>query len=176
MSGARRPAELFRHCPVCGAAGLTCTHGRRFACAACDQVYYGNTATGVAAIIVDDEDRLLAVIRGRDPGRGMLDLPGGFVEPGEGAEESLLREVREELGLTARDPRYLGSHPNVYDHSGIRYDVLDLIFSVQVDSFAGIVAGDDAAAFRFIPRAAVRTAEFAFPSIRHGLERWLAGD
>lgn len=53
---------------------------------------------GVAAIVLD-EDRVLLVKRGRDPGKGQWSLPGGLVELGEGIQEALFREIREETSL-----------------------------------------------------------------------------
>ncbi len=35
----------------------------------------------------------------------------GFVEPGESAEQSVIREVAEEVGIVARDVRYSASQP-----------------------------------------------------------------
>ncbi|EUA07356.1 NUDIX domain protein [Mycobacterium xenopi 4042] len=41
----------------------------------------------------------------------MFSLLAGFVEAGESFELCVVREVREEIGLTVRDVRYLGSQP-----------------------------------------------------------------
>jgi ADP-ribose pyrophosphatase YjhB (NUDIX family) len=50
-------------------------------------------------VVHDDEGRLLLVLRGREPARGCWSIPGGRVEPGESAQEAVIREVREETGL-----------------------------------------------------------------------------
>ncbi|MEZ7003764.1 (deoxy)nucleoside triphosphate pyrophosphohydrolase [Streptomyces sp. AD55] len=55
----------------------------------------------VAAALVDD-GRLLAARRSEPPElAGRWELPGGKVEPGETPEAALVRELREELGVTA---------------------------------------------------------------------------
>ncbi|MEV0125287.1 (deoxy)nucleoside triphosphate pyrophosphohydrolase [Streptomyces sp. NPDC050703] len=56
----------------------------------------------VGAALYDDGGRLLAARRSAPPElAGGWELPGGKVEPGEGCEEALVRELREELGIEA---------------------------------------------------------------------------
>ncbi|MEV1023880.1 (deoxy)nucleoside triphosphate pyrophosphohydrolase [Streptomyces sp. NPDC050264] len=58
----------------------------------------------VAAALYDDAGRLLAARRSAPPElAGRWELPGGKVEPGEVPEHALVRELREELGVTS-DP------------------------------------------------------------------------
>ena len=58
-------------------------------------------------LIVDGQGRLLLQDR-RDPEFGGLCFPGGHVEPEESFVEAVVREVREETGLTVLDPRLCG--------------------------------------------------------------------
>ena len=44
-------------------------------------------------------DRLLLVHEDAGPGRTLIDLPGGRIEPDESIEQGLRREIREELGV-----------------------------------------------------------------------------
>lgn len=59
----------------------------------------------VAAAIIRDGDRILATQRGSGPWKGQWEFPGGKREPGEQPEETLLREIREELDVTIRVER-----------------------------------------------------------------------
>ena len=47
----------------------------------------------------------------------MYSVLAGFVEPGESLEEAIVREVKEEVGLTVKDIRYFGSQPWPFPHS-----------------------------------------------------------
>ncbi|MCZ8260239.1 MAG: (deoxy)nucleoside triphosphate pyrophosphohydrolase [Beijerinckiaceae bacterium] len=59
----------------------------------------------VAAALVDADRRVLIAQRpaGKSLG-GLWEFPGGKVEPGERPEETLIRELREELAITVKEP------------------------------------------------------------------------
>ena len=54
-----------------------------------------------ASIAVIRDDRVLLAARANEPMRGVWTLPGGLVEAGEALAEAALRELSEEVGLTA---------------------------------------------------------------------------
>ncbi len=59
----------------------------------------------VAVALVDPDNRIL--LAQRPAGKqlaGLWEFPGGKVEPGERPEETLIRELREELGITVKEP------------------------------------------------------------------------
>jgi 8-oxo-dGTP diphosphatase len=61
----------------------------------------GGNMTEVVAALIWDQDRFLACQRPAHKARGLLwEFVGGKVEPGEGREDALIRECREELGIT----------------------------------------------------------------------------
>jgi len=59
--------------------------------------------TEVVAALIWDADRFLICQRPAHKARGLLwEFPGGKVEPGETHEQALIRECREELGVTVK--------------------------------------------------------------------------
>lgn len=92
--------EPYRFCPADGARLQVPTHeGGGAQCPCCGRSWYRNPAPAVGAAIVRD-GRALVAVRAHDPEKGRLDLPGGFLEVGEHPADALVREVREELGVT----------------------------------------------------------------------------
>ena len=85
--------------------------------------------------------------RAKDPAKDTLDLPGGFVDNEENAEQGMVREIFEETGLhiSADSVEYLFSSPNVYRYSGMDIHTLDLFFLCHIDEDdVAVKAADDA--------------------------------
>lgn len=159
------PAKVFRFCPRCGAR-FAFQDDHSFTCGGCGLHYYINANAAVCALIRDREGRLLLTRRAHDPGRGMLDLPGGFVDPLETAEEALRRELKEELNIIPDTMTYLGSFPNRYLFSGLTYFTLDLAFVCTVSDMRPLHPADDVADYVFIPPHQIDLDALAFESMR----------
>lgn len=63
-----------------------------------DRKYPERPVLAVGAMVVKD-GKVLLVLRGREPGRGLWSLPGGVVHPGETLRAAVIRELREECGI-----------------------------------------------------------------------------
>lgn len=135
-----------------------------------------NPSSATAAFIINENGELLVNRRAKEPAKGTLDLPGGFVDFNETAEEGIAREVKEETGLDLTGCRYLFSVPNVYRYCGLDVPTLDMFFECRVAEGAKPVAADDAAECFWLPVAEVRTEQFGLRSIRHALNIYLNKD
>ena len=105
------PLQKFKFCPCCGGRFVE-NDFKSKRCEACGFVLYLNPAASTAAFIVDD-GKLLVVERAKEPAKGTLDLPGGFVDCYETAEQGIEREVLEELGLAVKSKKYIFSNSNM---------------------------------------------------------------
>ena len=162
----------FRFCPDCGQENPDFNEDRSISCRACGFHYFFNTSTAVAALIEDENRALLLCIRAEEPGKGMLDLPGGFIEFNETAEEALRRELREELNLDIGDLVYKGSMPGNYFYKGWRYEVLNMIFHCHVNNFRLIKANSDVADFRLVDQEKLDLSEIGLESIKSILKKY----
>jgi len=120
--------------------------------------------------VTDRADRLLWGRRAKDPARGKLALPGGFVDFGETAEEALRREIREEVNLTVGPLEFLCSQPNEYSYHGITYPVLDLFFVASALDITGLHALDGVESVHWIAPGDLDLDDIAFPSVRRAVE------
>lgn len=122
----------------------------------------------VGAVVFDDEGRLLLIRRGHAPAAGLWSIPGGRVEPGETAQQAVVREVLEETGLHITVGIELGTVVRELP-GGDRYVIAD--FTAFVDAPAAPRAGDDA-----IDAAFVHPSEFhrydMTPGLVEALVEW----
>jgi ADP-ribose pyrophosphatase YjhB (NUDIX family) len=142
-------------------------------CEECGFVYYFNSATSTAAFITDKYGRLLVARRAKEPAKGTLDLPGGFVDLYESAEEAIKREILEETGLRAELVHYLFSIPNIYTYSGMDIHTLDLFYHCEMEDLSNFRAADDVAELYLLSKKEVCSELFGLASIRQAIEIWL---
>ncbi|MFK7768656.1 MAG: NUDIX domain-containing protein [Mariniblastus sp.] len=127
-------SETFKFCPNCGSASKTVGMSP-FHCNECEYGFYFSPATAVGGIVTNQDDEILFLIRGRDPGKGQYGLPGGFVDANETLEDSLTREVLEETSLKVTRVDYLCSFPNSYTYREVTVGVLDSFYVCEVETF-----------------------------------------
>ena len=157
------------YCPSCGQASLTRSDTKALRCEHCQFTYFHNTASAVLAVI-SCGDEILVAVRARNPGKGMLDFPGGFVDYNESLEQALSRELQEELGFHPTVMRYIGSASNTYNYRDIEYKTCDAFFHIALDSKPKMQANDDVAAIQWVNRNDIAPEEFAFGSAREALK------
>ena len=115
----KHPLERFEYCPRCGSHNFAINGVRSRHCSKCGLTYYANASASTAAIITNSKGEILLTTRAFEPAKDKLDLPGGFVDMNETAEEALIRELKEELNIEVTNPIYLFSLPNEYNFSDI---------------------------------------------------------
>ena len=167
------PLNRFEYCPRCGSSQFVINNASSKRCESCGFVYYNNPRAAIVAVIRDEKGRLLVARRAKEPARGTLDLPGGFTECGETAENALYREILEETGISIHSARYLFSQPNIYPYSGIDVHTMDLFFEVLVDSSVFCEGRDDVAELMWLYPHEINPQDFGLSSIRRGIEMLL---
>lgn len=169
----KHPLDKFVFCPVCGSKHFEINNFKSKKCQDCGFTYYANPCAATAAFILNDRQELLVVRRAKEPAKGTLDLPGGFVDMYETAEEGMCREIKEETGLMVQELQYLFSSPNVYLYSGMGVHTIDMDYLVRVKDNMEVHAADDAAECLWIPLSEVNPDEFGLTSIRNAVIRFL---
>ena len=168
------PLEIFKFCPRCGSEKFVESSASSKKCAQCGFEFYKSPAPGVAALVFNDGGEMLVLRRAKEPAAGSWDLPGGFVEIGETAEEAVVREVKEETGLDVAVEKYLFSLPNQYIYSGMEVAPLDLFFCCRIKNDDPICLDkSENSALSFVAPQDLKVEDFGLPSIRKGLSKIL---
>lgn len=95
----------------------------------CELCGFNNPKGAVSAIIIKDQ-KLLVLKRNEEPHKGVLDLPGGYMNAGERPEETMRREVKEELGVDS-DITFIKNFPGTAEYNGKSFSVLNHVFLVE---------------------------------------------
>lgn len=160
--------NVIRHCPGCGAEGIEWQSAKEIVCGKCGFDLFLNTAAAVGALILVGDDILLTR-RATEPYEGLLDVPGGFIDQRESAEDGLRRELREELGLEVGELAYFRSFPNEYPYKGVLYHALDMFFMAKMDKRPEVRALEEVSEVVWVKRSEIDLEQVAFPSVRNVL-------
>lgn len=124
----------FKLCPMCGSSRIQNHGNRKWVCPDCGFDLYCNVASAAGVVIQDKNHNVLFEVRAKEPRKGFVAVPGGFVDFNESAEQAAIRECREELGVEVSKVEYLCSAPNTYEYKGIEYKTCDLFFLAELPS------------------------------------------
>lgn len=156
----------LKFCPQCGGETLLWDGEKKWSCSSCNYILFHNCA-GAVAVVIRRGDDIMLTIRNQEPGKGKLDLAGGFVDPRESAEETCARELYEELKFKI-DPRRLKmvmTLPNVYHYKGIDYNTLDIFFEYPVEEkFAVTLEQSEVSEVVWLKVSEIDLEEIAFES------------
>jgi 8-oxo-dGTP diphosphatase len=119
------------------------------------------------AIVFDQAGRLLLIKRRNEPGAGLWSLPGGRIEPGETDAHAVIREVKEETGLTVAPVRLAGTAELPGPGDAV-IEVRDYLATVTGGS---LLAGDDAADARWVDDGQLADLELT-AGLLHFLRSW----
>ena len=160
----------WTRCPRCGHELER--EEKSVACSSCGLSVYANPAPTASALVLDDDGRVLLARRGGEPGAGLWDLLGGFIEEGEEPLAALHREVAEETALDIEPLEFLGGYPDRYGDGGIY--TLNLYWTARVAG--GELELDDelAEVAWFGPDELPDASEFAFRNTVVALADWKA--
>ncbi|MCM8910833.1 NAD(+) diphosphatase [Pseudomonas inefficax] len=108
-------AREHRFCGSCGQAMTQIRWERAMYCQPCDLRSYPRISPSMIVLVTRGDEVLLA----RSPRfvTGVYSTLAGFAEPGESAEDCLVREVREEVAVEVKNIQYVGSQCWPFPHS-----------------------------------------------------------
>lgn len=97
----------FTYCPHCGSRLIPRVLGDEGDvpwCESCSRPFFDMFSSCIITAVVNDQGEVALIREVRNPSREVL--VAGYVKPGESAEETVRREVQEELGLTAESCQF----------------------------------------------------------------------
>lgn len=155
------------YCPRCGnVMEQRAIEGRyRDVCSRCEFIFYRNPVPAVGVVVPLDSGIVL-VQRRFEPRAGYWGLPAGYMELGESAEETAVRECYEETGLEVRPDGLVG----VYSYGTSTVSGLLIIYAATI-SGGTLCAGDDAMDVRVFDLDKLPQ-PLAFHTNLQAIERW----
>jgi len=160
-----------KYCPNCKAKIKL--SNRLIDCTKCGFRFYLNPVPTNGLIVQNEKGEILLVRRKHKPKKGFWDVPGGFVDFGETLEESIIREIKEELGVKVKDLCYLTSTPDRYLYKAINYQTICFFFTGKVNSKV-LKAKDDITEIKFFPQNNIPYGRIAFSGGKKAIKKYLS--
>ena len=169
--------DTHTHCPVDGTPTVPDPGGHSTRCPADGTEHFPRTDPAVIMLVTDPDDRALLARNAAWPGR-RVSILAGFVDPGESAEQAVIREVAEETQIKVTNVTYVGSQPWPMPRS--------LMLGFRAEAPAGqaiVVDREEIAEAYWFSRdellAAITSREIALPPpvsiARQIIEQWYGG-
>ena len=167
----------FNFCPNCGGKNIQNVNMRKWKCDDCGFTLYNNVAAAVGLVIQKKNGKVLFEKRAKEPRKGFLALPGGFVDPNETAEEACFRECKEEIGVEPLSVKYIATFPNTYEYKNVLYKTCDIFFEAVLPENAKLHAQEgEVLGFEEVSiknEEDLKDVPLAFESARKTLTLWL---
>lgn len=110
-----------------------------------------NSIIRATSVAIFDDERVLLILRGREPLAGLWSLPGGRLETKETHQQAAIREMREETGLLVSNLMFVQQFIPFHMKDGVKVESrfrLEVFASLH---FSGeLSAGDDAKDARWV--------------------------
>jgi NAD+ diphosphatase len=159
-------ADTHRFCGRCATPTERLVGERCLRCPKCALAVYPRISPAIIVLVRRGERALLA--RSSRFPLPFFSTLAGFVEPGESLEETLVREVREEVGISVKNVRYFGSQPWPFPNS------LMVGFFAEHESGEIIVDGEEIAEARWFLESELPEVPPRISIARQLIEHWLA--
>ena len=138
-------------------------------CPVCGFIVYLNPPIAAGVIAERADGKIVLVLRGENPGKGLWGLPSGFMEIDETVQETARRECLEETGLTVEIGTLLGVWS--FHHEQKRTSGVLVVYAARV--IAGEPrGGSDSVEARFFALGEIRSEQLAFSTHRDAIAKW----
>ena len=161
---------MILHCFRCGGV-LSKKSLEYFDCKKCKYRHYMNPVPSNSLILENEKGEILLVKRKFNPKKNFWDLPGGFIKLKETLEESVKREVKEELGINVKKMTYLGSYTDKYLYQKIVWNILAFSFYTKMPK-QKILIGDDITEYRFFSKDKVPYKMLGFKGLKLAIDKF----
>lgn len=165
------PKDAFKFCPKCGGE-LIPKKDNFLECSRCGYHLYINLVSANGVIIENNHEDILLTKRKFEPSKGLWDIPGGFIQPNESVDESIEREIKEELGVEIEGIKLLGTYTDRYLYQGINIYTLIVVVTAKIRN-GEIKCADDVSEYKFFSKEQLLDQKFSFKYVKEALQDYL---
>ena len=165
------PQKAYKFCLKCG--GQLKNYAKYvLKCSSCGFKVYISPVPCNGVIILNKKNEIMLVKRKVEPKKGYWDLPGGFIQPDESLEQSVKREIKEELRINVKMDKIIGTYGDEYEFQNVLVPTLGIVVTAKPFSYK-FIPKDDISSYKFFAPKDVLKQKLAFKSLRKGLKDYI---